>query len=211
MPFCNSCGSDIEVNAKFCPKCGKPSGSGTTAAATPMAPPPAQSSNAVKVILIVVAAIIVVGVIGAISATVIGLHIARNTHVEERDGKVKVQTPFGTVETSENADEASKNLGVAVYPGARATKGNSANVNVGGMHTTSVQLETDDPPEKVAEFYRSQLPNANVNTGEGDHYTIVSTQNHNMITVNIEGEDGKTRIAIASVSGKGVGQGGAAD
>src|SRR5207237_4466051 len=129
-----------------------------------------------------VAAIVLLGVFGTVAATFIGLRIARHTHVEEKDGKVKVQTPFGTVETSEDADNAARDLGVAIYPGARATKGNSANVNAGGMHTSTVQFETDDPPDKVAAFYRSQFPRANVNTEEEDRYTIVSTDNKAVTT-----------------------------
>lgn len=211
MPFCNSCGTNIEAGAKFCANCGRPSGTATGTAAAPAgtaAVIPPQSSNASKIVLIVVAAIMVLGVIGAIGAAVIGIHIARNTHVERHDGTVKVQTPFGTVETSEDANRSARDLGIAIYPGARATKGNSANVNAGGMHTTTVQFESDDPPDKVASFYREKFPGANVNTAEGDHYTIVSTENKNVVTINIEPEDGKTHIDITSVSGKAVGQGG---
>lgn len=195
----------MEPTAKFCPKCGKPAGAASALSAT-TATPAAQSSNAVKIILIVVAAIIAVGVIGTVAAGFIGLGIARRTHVEQKDGRVRVQTPFGTVETSQDADDAARNLGVPIYPGARATKGNSANVNVGGMHTTTVQFESDDPADKVAQFYRSKFPDANVNTAEGDHYTIVSTQNKNVVTINIEPDGDKTRIDIASVMGKGAGQ-----
>ena len=176
MPFCNSCGTNIETGAQFCPKCGKPAGAVGPVAATGGATPPGaspQGNNAVKIILIVVAVIVGLGVLGTIAATVIGLHIARNIHVEEKNGKVKVQSPYGTVETSEDPADAARNLGVPLYPGARATKGNSANVNAAGVHTTTVQLETDDAPDKIASFYRAQLPNANVNTAEGDHYTMV--------------------------------------
>ena len=86
-------------------------------------------------------------------------------------------------------------------PGAQVMQKNAANVNVAGMHTVTVNLQTDDPPEKVAEFYKSQLPHANVNVSDEKHYTIVSTHNKNLITVNIGPEDGKTVINIASVSG----------
>jgi hypothetical protein len=91
---------------------------------------------------------------------------------------------------------------VDVYPGAQVMQNNAANVNVPGMHTVAVNLETDDPPEKVAEFYRSQLPHANVNVSDDKHYTIVSTRDKNLITVSIGPEDGKTMINIATVSGK---------
>lgn len=210
MPFCNSCGSNIDAAAKVCPRCGNPA-PGAVAPTVTGSPSPAspatQSSAAVKVILVVVAALVAVVVIGAITA-VVGFHIARRSHVEEKNGKVRVQTPFGTVETSEDSEDAARNLGVDIYPGARAIKGNAANVNAGGMHSTTVQLETDDPADKVASFYRSKFPNANVNTVEGDHYTIVSTGNNELTTISIEPVDGKTRINISSVKGKGVGRSG---
>jgi hypothetical protein len=77
-------------------------------------------------------------------------------------------------------------------------------VQLGAMHTIAANFETSDPPQKVADFYRSELPNANVNVADGDHYTIVSTKGHSVVTVNVTAENGKTLINIATVSGKGV-------
>jgi hypothetical protein len=70
------------------------------------------------------------------------------------------------------------------------------------MHTVEAEFESDDPPEKVSAFYSSRFPNANVATKDQNRYTIVSTDKKNLITINIEPEDGKTRIKIANVSGK---------
>ena len=163
---------------------------------------PAKGNDAVKIILIVVAIIVGLGVIGSVTATLIGLRIARHTHVSGDGKHVKVETPMGTVESSENAEDALRNIGVDVYPGAQVMQNNAANVNLPGMHTVAVNLQTDDPPEKVADFYKSQLPHANVNVSDDKHYTIVSTRDKNLITVNIGPEDGKTVINIATVSGK---------
>jgi len=212
MPFCNSCGTNIEPGAKFCPKCGKPAGAAATAPTTGSAgiagtPAAASGNNAVKIILIVVAVIVGLGVLGTIAATLVGLHIARKVHVEEKNGKVKVQSPYGTVETSDNPADMARNLGAPLYPGARASKDNSADITFGGKHTTTVQLETDDAPDKVAAFYREHVPNLNVNTTEGDHYTMVSTSKDSALTINIEPEGGKTKIVITNVSGEGAGHG----
>jgi hypothetical protein len=202
MAFCNSCGANIETGAKFCAKCGAViAGAPTVNPSNPIATP-AQSNSTVKIILIVVLGIVGLGILGSVAATLIGLRIARNTHVSSDGKHVKVETPMGTVESSENADDALRNIGVDVYPGAQVMQNNAANVNVPGMHTVAVNLETDDPPEKVAEFYRSQLPHANVNVSDDKHYTIVSTRDKNLITVSIGPEDGKTMINIATVSGK---------
>ena len=161
---------------------------------------PAQGSGALKIILIVVAVIFVVGVLGVGTLVFVVRRVAQNSHVRNRDGNVRVETPFGTVQSTNNPDEASRNLGIDLYPGARVLKGNTA--SIGGMHTVEAEFESDDPAEKVMAFYSSKFPNANVTTKDRDHYAIVSTDNNNLITIKIEPEDGKTRIKIANVTGK---------
>lgn len=210
MAFCNSCGATVEPGAKFCPKCGK----GVPAAAVPpaaQATPPAQSSSGLKIVLIVVAVIFALGILGAGTAAFIGWRIASRTHVEQKSGNVRVETPFGTVESTDDPSAAARNLGVALYPGAKVLKGKAADVSFGGMHSVAAQFETDDPPEKVAEFYKAQFPNANVAVSDENHYAIVSTADKNIITINIEPEDGKTTIHIANVSGKGAGESGSSN
>ncbi len=203
MAFCNSCGATLAVGARFCPKCG--GAVPVAAAATPVTASPApaaspQSSSALKIILIVVAVIVVLSILGIGTLAFIVRRIAHRSHIENRDGNVRVETPFGTVQSTNNPDEASRNLGIDLYPGARVLKGNTA--TIGGMHTVEAEFESDDPPEKVSAFYSSKFPNANVTTKDQNRYTIVSTDKKNLITINIEPEDGKTRITIANVSGK---------
>lgn len=204
MAFCNSCGTTLQPGAKFCAKCGA-----TQAAAAPQAAasaaPPAQGTNAVKIILIVVAVLVGLGIIGTATAGFFAWRIARGTHVDTRDGKVRVETPMGTVVSSGDSEDAIKNLGIDVYPGAHALKGSSATVAAGKVHTVAAEFETDDPPERVADFYKSKLPQANVSVSDEKNFSIVSAQGHGVVTVNIDSEDGKTRIHIANVSGNGVG------
>ena len=201
MAFCNSCGTTLAAGARFCPKCG--GAVAGAAAATPVTPPPAaspQSSSALKIILIVVAVIVVLGVVGIGTLAFVVRRIAHRSHIENRDGNVRVETPFGTVQSTNNPDDAARNLGIDTYPGARVLKGNTA--TVGGMHTVEAEFESDDSADKVSAFYSAKFPNANITTKDQNRYTIVSTDKKNLITINIEPEDGKTRIKIASVSGK---------
>ena len=204
MAFCNACGGTVEAGAKFCPKCGGAVPAGAVTAA-PVTTTPAQSSSSLKIVLIVVGVLVALFIIGTAATAFIGWRIARSSHVRESNGNVKVETPFGTVESSADSDEAARNLGVDVYPGASAKKNSAANMTIGGMHTVAAEFETDDSPAKVAEFYKSKFPNANFVNAEGDHYSIVSSDKKNIITINIEPQDGKTHIHIASVTGKGVG------
>ena len=196
MAFCNACGATVEPGAKFCPKCG----AAVPAAAVASTPATPAQSNAVKVILIVVAIVVGLFILGIGTATFIGWRIARHTRVEQDRGKVRVETPFGTVESTDDSDEAARNLGIDVYPGARALKGKAANVTMGSMHTVAAEFETDDPPERVAEFYKKKLPHANIAVSDAKHYTIISHDKKNMFTINIEPQEDKTLIHVANIS-----------
>jgi hypothetical protein len=214
MAFCNACGATIEPGAKFCPKCG----AAVPAAAVASTPATPAQSNAVKVILIVVAIVVGLSILGIGTATFVAWRVARyprdvarNTRVEQNGGKVRVETPFGTVESNDNSDEAARNLGIDIYPGARARKSSAANVTMGAMHTIAAEFETDDPPERVADFYKKRLPHANIAVSDEKQYTIISHDKKNMFTINIEPQDGKTLIHIANISGNAVAGGESTD
>ncbi len=203
MAFCNSCGANLDAGAKFCAKCGAvlPDAPVAASYSQPASSAPPQSNSAVKIILIAVAAIIGLGLLGTVAATFVGLRMAHRTRIAESNGKVKVESPFGTVETTKDPAEAARDLGIDVYPGARALENGAASVNIGGMQTVGANFETDDPPEKVAEFYRSKFPDAKVSVSDGKHYSIVSMENKHLVTISIEPEGSKTMIHIADVSG----------
>lgn len=81
------------------------------------------------------------------------------------DQKVDIQTPVGGIHV--NTDAAVQDTGLSSYPGAREKQktsdknGNKANVNISssffGVKVVAVEFVSDDPPEKVAAFYRDQL------------------------------------------------------
>jgi len=77
---------------------------------------------------------------------------------------VEIKTPVGGV--SINGANTAQETGLAVYPGAkprapRDGKDSSANVNLSsnrfGLKVAVIEMVTDDPPEKVAAFYRKEL------------------------------------------------------
>jgi hypothetical protein len=203
MAFCNSCGATLASGAKFCTKCGttQPTTASSAAVPAPTAGAAAQS-NALKIILIVVAMIVGLGILGVAGAGFVAWRIARHSRVNSRDGNVRVETPFGTVNTTTDPTEAARNIGIDLYPGAEVVKGTSANVNFGGMHSASAEFETSDPAASVADFYKSKFPDARLISSEADHYTIVSNHNKDMLSVSIESRNGKTRIHVARVTGK---------
>jgi len=209
MAFCNACGATLDAGARFCTKCGATQPLGSGPVATPSSPATVataatapQSGNALKIILVVVAVIVGLGILGVAAVSLIGYRIASHTRVRNHDGNVRVETPFGTVQSSTDPDEAARDLGVALYPGAEVVKGTTSKMNMGDMHTAAADFESGDSAGTVADFYKSKVPGANVISSTGDHYVIIATDQKNMLTINIEPKDGKTRIHIAKVSGK---------
>jgi hypothetical protein len=203
MAFCNSCGTAMEAGAKFCPKCGAAASAGA-AAATPAAAPavPQQSSSALKIVLIIVAVIVGLGILGMGTMAFIVHRVVSHSHINQQNGDVRVETPFGTMESTSDPSQAARDLGVDPYPGATVVKGGAANMTIGGMHTAAAEFESDDPVSSVAEFYKSKFPNANVVSQQDGRYSIVSSDKSNLFTITIEPREGKTRIHIAKVTGK---------
>ncbi|MGD0989908.1 MAG: zinc ribbon domain-containing protein [Candidatus Sulfotelmatobacter sp.] len=215
MAFCNKCGASITTGTRFCNQCGAPILASTLpSAATPSVIPPtppivsappvpaAGGNNALKVILVVVGVIVLLGILGVASAGFFAWHLAHRAHIHQDGDNVKVDTPFGSVETTKDPAEAARNLGVDLYPGAEVLKQGAASASFGGMHTVSLRAESTDPVDKVSSFYKAKFPNAMVTTSDAGRCTIISSEHKNMITINIEAQGDKTKIQITNVSHK---------
>jgi hypothetical protein len=204
MAFCNSCGATLNPGTKFCNKCGVAvaPAPGTTSTAPAPATAPTGGSSALKVVLIVVAVLVGVCILGVATVGIIGYHIARTSRVSQNGDHVKVETPFGSVETSKDPDQAAKDLGIELYPGAEVQRNGASSAAFGGIRTVTAVFETSDAPDKVCTFYKSKFPGAMVTTSERNHCTIVSNDRKNMITINIEANGGTTKLQITNVSKK---------
>jgi hypothetical protein len=206
MAFCNSCGATLSEGTSFCGKCGAPVAGATPPRMTPAAPtgpapvvPPESSNSALKTVLVVVGVIVILGIIAIITLTFVGLHIARNTRVTQEGDHVKVETPFGRVETSKDPEQAAKDLGIDVYPGATVQDSGAASVTVGPMRTVSASFESDDSAEKVCAFYKAKFPSAKVSTSNQNHCGIVSDDGNNVMTINVESRGDSSRFQITRV------------
>ncbi|MCI0354635.1 MAG: zinc ribbon domain-containing protein [Acidobacteria bacterium] len=203
MPFCTSCGANVEASTAFCTKCGASMAGATAAPAAGAGPaagatPPKQGSSVLKIILMIGGVFVLLGVI-VVGVVIYGAYrVAESVEQGVKEGRV--ETPLGTVETSDDPAEAAKNIEVELYPGATPLKEGSSSVNVGGMSATTIVLETPDSPQKVFEFYKAEFPNASMTTSEGDQHTIMSGGKDEFVTVVIAPEGGKTRITIARTS-----------
>ncbi len=91
------------------------------------------------------------------------VNVKKGKNGEEQN--VDIRTPVGGIHV--NTDAAVHDTGLPPYPGAREkpkgsdNDGNKANVNISssffGVKVVALEFLSDDPPEKVATFYRGQL------------------------------------------------------
>ena len=204
MAFCNSCGATLDPRTKFCNKCGAVVSAGPPApAATPATAAPTGGSSALKIILIVVAVIIGIGILGIATVGIVGYRIAKAAHVRQEGNHVKVETPFGNVETSQDPAQAAKDLGIDVYPGAEVQKNGASSATFGAIHTVTANFESSDSVDKVCTFYKSRFPNAMTTSSDQNRCTIVSNdQKGNMVTINIETNGDASKFQITNVSKK---------
>ena len=211
MAFCNPCGTALAAGAQFCPKCGAATGApatpvavSSTAAAPLPAPPPAQSSSALKIILIILAIVLGLIVIAGGSCAYFVHRAIVRSHLNQKNGEVSIDTPFGSLNSTSDPSQAAKDTGVEAYPGATVEKNGAANMNIGKMHTASVTYESDDPPATVADFYKSKFPNATMTSGENGRYSLLAGGKDDLTTITIEPRDGKTKIMVARVTNAGM-------
>jgi flagellar basal body-associated protein FliL len=204
MAFCNSCGTTLNEGTKFCNKCGAAVAAVPAAPAgtSPAAPPTTGGSSALKIILIVVAVIVGLGILSVGAVSFFVYHVAKSSHVRQEGDHVKVDTPFGSVETSKDPQQAAKDLGVEIYPGAEVQKNGASSASFGNIHTVTAMFESSDSPDKVCSFYKTKFPGAAVTTSEENHCTIVSNDRKNMVTINVEANGDTTKLQITNVTRK---------
>jgi hypothetical protein len=91
------------------------------------------------------------------------VNVKKGNH--EDDQNVDIKTPVGDLHVGKDVDP--HDTGLPVYPGARKKdkkengEDNGASVNIAtsffGVKVAALEYTSDDPPAKVAEFYRDQL------------------------------------------------------
>ncbi|HZC22825.1 MAG TPA: zinc ribbon domain-containing protein [Candidatus Binatia bacterium] len=202
MAFCNSCGATLGPDAKFCSRCGATTGASGVSPSTaipPAAPAARGGGSAVKVVLIVVGVIVLLGGIGIASLAFIAVRVARNSHVSQQGEHVKLETPFGNVETSKDPDKAVKDLGVDLYPGAEVEKNGASSATFGGNRAAAAAFQSSDSADKVCSFYRSKFPSAKVVSSSPGRCTIVSNDSNNVVTVNVQSNSGGCKFQISTV------------
>lgn len=93
-----------------------------------------------------------------------GCSVKESGSKQSGNEKVDIKTPFGSLKVDTQADVA--DTGLPVFPGSvRKVKGDkdhdSANVNISsnlfGLKVAVVQFQSDQPPQKVLDFYKDKL------------------------------------------------------
>jgi hypothetical protein len=164
------------------------------------AQPPKQGGGALKVILIVLGVLVLFVVLAVSAVAFFAWRVARHSHIRNEGGNVKVEMPFGTANS--DPEEAVRNLGVDVYPGAQVQKQGATSVTIMGMHTATARFESNDPLSQVSAFYKSRYPNATVSSCEQDRCSIVANDAKGTVTINMETAGTGTRFQITSVTKK---------
>jgi hypothetical protein len=133
-----------------------------------------------------------------------------DVHEAERGKSVDIKSVLGHVSVRTNVDNA--DTGLPVYPGAqpRRERGedDSANVNVSsrwfGVRVVAAKYQSDDPNEKILEFYRHEMKTygsitecrGNVDfRGSGGHRRAVCKENSSSDEVQlVTGSEDRQRV-----------------
>lgn len=205
MAFCNSCGAQLADGTHFCSKCG----AAVTGTPAPMPPPIAPgppptsgSSSALKVVLMIVGVVVLIGILGMVTCGIIVHRAIKSAKLSQKGDNVKVETPFGSVETSNDPQKVADELGVEIYPGAQVQKAGTAAVSFGSFHTVTAIFESNDSVDKVCEFYRAKFPNANVQSSDQTHCSIVSGGQGNSTTITVDSSGDGSRLTIVKLTKK---------
>jgi zinc-ribbon domain len=204
MAFCNSCGAPLNEGTKFCNKCGAAVSGSPAAIAQPIAPvPPSKGgSSALKVILVVVGVIVLIGVLGMVTCGIVIHRAMKSARVSQKGDNVKVETPFGNMETSTDPEQTAKDLGVEIYPGADLRKEGTASVTFGSLHTVTANFESNDSVDKICDFYKQKFPSAQVASSDQTHCSIVSGDKGTSTTISVQSSGDGSRFTIVSMTKK---------
>ena len=113
---------------------------------------------------------------------------------------MKVETPFGTVESNKDPSKAAADLGIDIYPGAEVQKNGAASATFGNIRTVSASFISSDPLDKVCAFYKEKFPAAMSTSSDTNRCSIVSNDQKNMVTIHIEANGDGSKFQITNVS-----------
>jgi hypothetical protein len=163
----------------------------------------------------ILGALVLSAVIVCAIVAVAGIYVARSIRVETREGRgnsdVSIDTPAGHLSIQAHDNPGAGVSGIPLYPGARARKDSGGNAVIqwsggrngdkdnGGFAVAASDMITDDPADKVAEYYRRELPNWMVTTDKHGKVAIQLDKGGYKRIVSIEEKSDGTHIGVASI------------
>ena len=139
----------------------------------------------------------------------LGLYCVGHVLVTKSDwhGETTVETPFGSFRVRDTDSFDPKNMGVPIYPGAVRDEDSRKlahfRFDFGDVHkafaVSAATYHTRDSVERVTDFYRGELPHWLISDNGRGGLQLSFTRHGYKRFVAICGDDGETRIALASV------------
>ena len=99
---------------------------------------------------------------------------------------MKVETPFGNMETSTDPDKTAEELGIEIYPGAQVQKAGTASVTFGSLHTVTANFESSDRWTRSAISTGQKFPSAQVSSSDQNRCSIISGEKGNSTTITVQ-------------------------
>jgi hypothetical protein len=129
--------------------------------------------------------------------------------VDLSDNAIKVTTTDASGKTTQmemgNAKITEAELGLPFYPGATATEGSSMRIANGPNVSMQTGFHSDDPPDKVAAFYRDKLKAmsqgkqlTDMSSNEGASLTLVDEKARSTLQVHVSKADKGSDIALVA-------------
>ncbi|HEY5532094.1 MAG TPA: hypothetical protein VIK22_08845 [Candidatus Anoxymicrobiaceae bacterium] len=153
-----------------------------------------------KAIVAILAVFLVLG-----AAALVGCG-STNVSVKTDNGSLDIKTNKGSVELNTKTPTEAQ-LGIPIYPGAKATANSSASYSQGGQSTSVAQFVTTDSVEKVVAWYKGQLSGKpeyrDMTTAQGGLITFKSGNDIKMVTIGpgVVENKGKTLIVLGTGAG----------
>lgn len=203
---CALCGAPLNPGANFCPSCGGPV-AGAAPGVPPAAPgaagfPPAPKKKGLSGLAIVLIVVGVAFVLGVVALGIGAWWIAKQVDFDSETGAFTMQVGDNKMTLRPTSYIDPNEVGVPVYPGAAAAMEGEMQLSGGQGEMWMWVFRTNDPTERVAEFYREAL--AEFSPSEAAQFRITrftysvqaGEETHN-VEVRVEPKVGQTQVMIA--------------
>ncbi len=167
---------------------------------TPVPAPAPKSGGALKIILIVLGVIALVVVLG-IGVVAYGCYRLAHSIAHSENGKTTLNIPgAGTMTTGDDTTFTPDELGVDVYPGAKAEKGGSKLSMPSGTIVTAL-FSSSDSVAQVEAFYKDKFGSNGTDFGAGSTAVLSKKIGNNdtvLVTLTADSAEvgHKTKIVI---------------